>query len=199
MKNHITNYLSESIQIIKLLDTQNIVKIGQHLKNIRSRHGRIFVIGVGGSAANASHAVNDLRKIACIEAYSPSDNISELTARINDNGWENVFRDWLKGSHLDSDDGILVLSVGGGNIEKNISVNLIRATEYAKSVGACVIGIVGRDGGYVAEHSNISVIIPTVNPETVTAHSEEFQSILLHLIITMPEIQQYKMKWETEQ
>ena len=159
--------------------------------------GRLFFLGVGGSAGNASHAVNDFRKICGIEAYTPTDNVSELTARTNDNGWESVFVDWLKGSKFNSKDGIFVLSVGGGNIEKNISVNLVHALDYAKEVGARIFGIVGRDGGYTSKVAHACIIVPTVNPETVTSHTESFQGILLHLIVSHPALKVSEMKWES--
>ena len=152
---------------------------------------------MGGGAANASHAVNDFRKICGIEAYTPTDNVSELTARTNDNGWQSVFIDWLKGSQLRKNDGIFVLSVGGGNLEKNISANLVKALDYAREVGARIFGVVGRDGGYTAKVANACLIVPTVNPETVTPHTESFQSVILHLIVSHPALKASEMKWES--
>jgi len=164
---------------------------------IREKGGRLFFIGVGGSAGNATHAVNDFRKIAGFEAYTPTDNVSELTARVNDDGWETIFVDWLKGSHLNEKDGIFVLSVGGGNAEKNISTNIIRALEYGSSVGAKIFGIVGRDGGYAAKVADACIVIPTVSPETVTPHTESFQVIICHLLVSHPLIKAHEMKWES--
>ncbi|MFA4837327.1 MAG: SIS domain-containing protein [Dehalococcoidia bacterium] len=164
---------------------------------MRENKGRLFFLGVGGGAANASHAVNDFRKIAGIESYSPCDNVSELTARTNDDGWERVFVEWLKGSKLNKNDGVFVFSVGGGNAEKNISANLVRALEYAKTVGAKVLGIVGRDGGYTARVGDACVIVPTVNSATVTPHTEAFQGVIWHLIVSHPKVQVSEMKWES--
>jgi D-sedoheptulose 7-phosphate isomerase len=167
------------------------------LVEVRSASGRLFLLGVGGSAANCSHAVNDFRKIAGIEAYTPSDNVSELTARTNDSGWESVFVDWLRGSKLTARDGIFILSVGGGNLEKNISVNLVHALNYAREIGAKIFGIVGRDGGYTAKMADACVIVPTVNPEAITSHTESFQNLLLHLIVSHPDLKASEMKWES--
>jgi len=158
----------------------------------------LFLLGVGGGAGIASHAVNDFRKIAGIEAYSPADNVSELTARVNDEGWETVFREWLKGSRLRNEDGIFVFSVGGGNAERNISANIVEALKYAQKVGAKILGVVGRDGGYTAKVADACVIIPTVNPESITPHTEAFQSVLLHMIVSHPDMQVSEMKWESE-
>ncbi|MDP2972804.1 MAG: SIS domain-containing protein [Deltaproteobacteria bacterium] len=174
-----------------------IQRMVDYLIDIRRENGRLFFLGVGGGAANASHAVNDFRKICGMEAYTPTDNVSELTARTNDSGWESVFVDWLRGSKLNSRDAIFVLSVGGGNSEKNVSVNLIRALDYAKGVGAKIFGIVGRDGGFTAKMADACVIIPTVNPETITPHTESFQSVLLHLIVSHPSLKVSEMKWES--
>jgi len=167
------------------------------LVEVRSTNGRLFFLGVGGSAANCSHAVNDFRKICGIETYTPMDNVSELTARTNDSGWESIFADWLRGSKLASRDAVFVLSVGGGNIEKNISVNLIHALNYARGVGARIFGIVGRDGGYTSRVANACIIVPTVNPETITPHTESFQSLFLHLIVSHPSLKVSEMKWES--
>ena len=194
---HIERYLEEAIKVIEKIDKNRIERIIKSLIELRQRGGRIFFLGVGGGAANASHAVNDLRKICGIEAYTPTDNVSELTARTNDSGWESVFVDWLKGSKLNSRDGVFVLSVGGGNSEKNISINLIRALDYAKEVNAKIFGIVGRDGGYTAKVADVCVIVPTVNSETVTPHTESFQSVILHLIVSYPTLKVSEMKWES--
>jgi len=167
-----TGYLAEAVEILQRLDTAAIDRMVELLVALRERQGRLFVLGVGGSAANASHAVNDFRKIAQIEAYAPTDNVSELTARTNDEGWDTVFAAWLAGSRLRREDVLCVFSVGGGSLEKNISPNLVRALEYAKRIGAKIVGVVGRDGGYTAKVADACVIVPTVNPETVTPHAE---------------------------
>jgi D-sedoheptulose 7-phosphate isomerase len=195
--NYVKNYLTEVRRVVDSLDPSAIQKIVELLIDIRRKGGRIFFLGVGGSAANASHTVNDFRKICRIESYTPTDNVSELTARTNDNGWKSVFVDWLKGSKLNMNDGVFVLSVGGGNSEKNISVNLVEALNYAKEAGAKIFGIVGRDGGYTAKVANACVIVPTVNPETVTPHTESFQSVILHLIVSHPGLKVSEMKWES--
>lgn len=179
------------------LDSRQVDKVTDLLAEIRQRGGRVFVLGVGGSAANASHMVNDLRKICAIESYCPTDNVSELTARINDEGWESSFSEWLKGSRLSSKDVLFVLSVGGGNKEKKVSMNIVKALEYAKQVNARIGGIVGRDGGYTAEVADAFVLIPTVNPETVTPHTEAFQAVVWHLIVSHPNLIKQKMKWES--
>ena len=174
--NYIKDYLDEVKKVVDSIIQNDIQRIVESLVDLRSGGGRVFFLGVGGGAANASHTVNDFRKICGIEAYTPTDNVSELTARTNDSGWESVFVDWLRGSKLSSKDAVFVLSVGGGNLEKNISVNLVRAIDYAKEVRAKIFGIVGRDGGYTAKMADACVIIPTVNPETITPHTESFQS-----------------------
>jgi len=197
MEGYIEKYLQEAERIITLIDRSIIQKIIDDLVQIRQNNGRLFFLGVGGGAANASHAVNDFRKICGIEAYTPTDNVSELTARTNDSGWESVFADWLIGSKLSSRDAVFVLSVGGGNSEKNISVNLVRALDYAKKIGAKIFGIVGRDGGYTLKMAEACLVIPTVNSETVTPHTESFQSILLHLIVSHPNLKTTEMKWES--
>jgi D-sedoheptulose 7-phosphate isomerase len=197
MEAYIEKYLQEVERIITLIDRGIIQKMIGDLVQIRQNKGRLFFLGVGGGASNASHAVNDFRKICGIEAYTPTDNVSELTARTNDNGWESVFVDWLIGSKLSSRDGVFVLSVGGGNLEKNISVNLIRALDYAKKVGAKIFGIVGRDGGYTLKVAETCIVIPTVNLDTVTPHTESFQSMLLHLIVSHPDLKISEMKWES--
>jgi D-sedoheptulose 7-phosphate isomerase len=169
----------------------------ERLAQLRDRGGRLFFLGVGGSAANASHAVNDFRKIAGIEAYAPTDNVSELTARTNDEGWASVFVEWLRGSHLRPEDGLMVLSVGGGNLEKNVSPNLVLALQYAKSVGSSVLGIVGRDGGYTAKVADACCIVPTANPQNVTPHSEAFQAVIWHLLVSHPKLKIQQTKWES--
>jgi len=194
-------YAEEFMDEVKLVaqkvDSAAIEKMVAIIIDIRRNNGRLFFLGVGGGAGNATHAVNDFRKIAGIESYSPCDNASELTARINDDGWEQVFVEWLKGSRLNDKDGVFVFSVGGGNLEKNVSVNLIRALEYAKTVGAKILGIVGRDGGYTARVANGCVIIPTINPDTVTSHTESFQAVMWHLIVSHPNLKASEMKWES--
>jgi len=194
---YIKAYFSEVRKILDSFDVAVIEKMVESLVDLRAGGGRIFFLGVGGGAANASHAVNDFRKICGIEAYTPTDNVSELTARTNDNGWQSVFIDWLKGSQLRKNDGIFVLSVGGGNLEKNISANLVKALDYAREVGARIFGVVGRDGGYTAKVANACLIVPTVNPETVTPHTESFQSVILHLIVSHPALKASEMKWES--
>jgi len=195
--NHIKQYLIEAKEIIDQLDMSAIEKMVAVIEETRRRHGRMFVLGVGGSAANASHAVNDFRKIVGIEAYAPTDNVSELTARTNDDGWASVFVEWLKTSRLGRDDMILVLSVGGGNLEKNVSPNLVSAIQYAREMGAKVCGVVGRDGGHTAEVADACVVIPTVNPTHVTPHTEAFQGVVWHLLVSHPRLKQAETKWES--
>jgi D-sedoheptulose 7-phosphate isomerase len=197
MENYTDKYLSEATKIIQLIDKKNIDAAVELLSDVKKSDGRIFFLGVGGSAANASHAVNDFRKIAGIESYAPTDNVSELTARTNDDGWESVFVNWLAGSKLNSNDCIFIFSVGGGNIEKNISVNLVNALKYAKEKNSKIVGIVGKDGGYTAKVSDVCIIIPTVNSNTITPHSESFQSVIWHLIVTHPALKSFEMKWES--
>ena len=194
---YVDDYLRDVTSITELLDLAVIEKMVDTLISIRDKKGRLFFMGVGGGAGNAGHAVNDFRKIAGIESYSPTDNVSELTARINDNGWENSFAEWLKSSNLNSKDGVFVFSVGGGNREKNVSVNLVKALEYARKVRAMVLGIVGRDGGYTAKIAYACLIIPTVNPSTVTPHTEAFQSVIWHLLVSHPRLRTAEMKWES--
>jgi D-sedoheptulose 7-phosphate isomerase len=194
---YIDHFLDVSTEIIRKLDRKQILTVSHILKEIERANGRLFILGVGGSAGNASHAVNDFRKIAGIECYAPTDNVSELTARVNDEGWDTVFVQWLAGSHLTSKDGILVFSVGGGNVEMNISVNLVRAVEYAKKVGSKVIGIVGRDGGYTAQVADGCVIIPPLDEMTITPQTEAFQAVVWHMLVSSPDLQKYGMKWET--
>jgi D-sedoheptulose 7-phosphate isomerase len=190
-------YLTEAKQIIEQLDTVAIEKMGGLLVELRARGGRLFIIGVGGSAGHASHAVNDFRKIAGIEAYTPTDNVSELTARINDDGWETVFANWLRGSRLTRNDMVLVFSVGGGSLERNVSPNVVRALEYAQTQGATICGVVGRDGGYTAKVADVCVIVPTVNAERVTPHTESFQALVWHLLVSHPKLQTSRPLWES--
>ena len=190
-------YLSEVKLIVDRIDPKAIERMIDLIVEIRKNNGRMFFLGVGGGAGNSSHAVNDFRKIAGIEAYSPCDNVSELTARTNDDGWEQVFVGWLKGSRLNNNDGVFVFSVGGGNVEKNISANLVRALEHAQVVGAKILGIVGRDGGYTGRVADACVIVPTVNPNTVTPHTEAFQAVIWHLIVSHPKMRISEMKWES--
>jgi D-sedoheptulose 7-phosphate isomerase len=189
-------HLEESKRIIDALDVGVIDRMAEALAALRQRGGRLFFLGVGGSAGNCSHAVNDFRKLAGIEAYAPTDNVSELTARTNDEGWETVFVEWLKVSKLKADDALFIFSVGGGNLERNISPNLVRALQYAKAIGATVLGVVGRDGGYTAKVGDAVCIVPTVNPDAVTPHSEAFQAVIWHLLVTHPALKAKQTKWE---
>jgi D-sedoheptulose 7-phosphate isomerase len=195
--NFVATHLDEVRQIVGLLDQSAIERMAVLLADLRRGGGRLFLLGVGGSAANCSHAVNDFRKITGIEAYAPTDNVSELTARTNDDGWASVFVNWLRVSQLKAGDTIFVLSVGGGNLAKQVSPNLVSALEYAKQVRARVIGIVGRDGGYTATVADACVIIPTVNPETVTPHTEAFQAVVWHLLVSHPSLKAAQTKWES--
>jgi D-sedoheptulose 7-phosphate isomerase len=190
-------FLNEAKQVIDGLDVDAIERVVIILQATRAAGGRLFILGVGGSAANASHAVNDFRKIAGIEAYAPTDNVSELTARTNDEGWASVFAAWLAVSRLSPKDTLLVFSVGGGNLEKNVSPNLVAALEFAKRVGAKITGIVGRDGGYTAKAADACVIVPTVNPLHTTPHAEAFQAVVWHLIVSHPSLKQSETKWES--
>ena len=190
-------FLSEAKSIIDKLDISAIESAVALLVQTRASGGRLFILGIGGSAANASHAVNDFRKIAGIEAYAPTDNVSELTARANDEGWESIFEAWLKTSRLTNKDTILVFSVGGGDVERNVSPNLVCALKYAKAVGATIIGIVGRNGGYTAQVANACVIIPTVNQERTTPHAEAFQAVVWHLFVSHPSLKASATKWES--
>jgi D-sedoheptulose 7-phosphate isomerase len=190
-------HLKEAARIIESLDPESIERMARLLADIRAAGGRVFFLGVGGSAANCSHAVNDFRKIAGIECYAPTDNVAELTARTNDEGWENVFVPWLKVSHLGPRDALFVLSVGGGSLERQVSVNLVGALELAGRVGARVLGIVGRDGGRTAQVADACVIVPTVNPATVTPHTEAFQSVIWHLLVSHPLLQMSATRWES--
>ena len=191
------SYMREVRSVAEAVDCAAVDRIIDALADVWARGGRLFFLGVGGGAGNASHAVNDFRKIAHFEAYSPTDNVSELTARVNDDGWESVFVEWLRGSRLGNNDAVFVFSVGGGNSEKGVSVNLVRALEYAKSVGARILGIVGRDGGYTAKVADACVVVPTVNVNTVTPHTEAFQSVIWHLIVSHPKMLRSEMKWES--
>lgn len=193
----IESYLNEAATIIGKIDREQIEKIIRILLTIREQNGRLFFLGVGGSGGNASHAVNDFRKLAGFEAYAPSDNVSELTARTNDEGWETVFVEWLKGSRLRKEDGVFIFSVGGGDALYNISTNLVRALEYAHSLKARILGIVGRNGGFTAQVADACLIIPTVNPDNVTPHTEAFQGVVWHLIAADPRLKKIENKWES--
>ena len=197
MSDFIETFLRDCTTIIDRLDRRSIEAVVRQLVAVRARGGRLFLLGVGGSAANCSHAVNDFRKLAGIETYAPTDNVSELTARINDEGWSGVFAGWLKVSRLNNKDAIFIMSVGGGDRERNVSPNLVEAIDYAKSMGAAVLGIVGRDGGYTAKQADACVIIPVVNSEAVTPHSEGFQAIVWHLMVSHPDLKFAPTKWES--
>jgi len=190
-------HLKETADIVGKISVDDCEKCVAELRDVRERGGRLFILGVGGSAANASHAVNDFRKIAGLEAYAPTDNVSELTARTNDDGWASVFVEWLRGSRLNSKDCVFVLSVGGGNLEKNISPNLVSALQLAKQVGARIIGIVGREGGHTAKVADACVIVPTVNPNNITPHAEAFQAVIWHLFVSHPDLKINPTKWES--
>ena len=194
---HTEQFLSEAKQVVDGLSVESIELMATLLEQTRLRAGRLFILGVGGSAANASHAVNDFRKIAGIESYARTDNVSELTARTNDEGWSTIFVEWLRVSRLKSDDLILVLSVGGGSIEKNVSPNLVSALQYAQEIGTPVIGIVGKDGGYTAKVAAACVIVPTVNPDHITPHAEAFQAVVWHLLVSHPRVKLRPTKWES--
>tara|TARA_B100000315_G_scaffold57393_1_gene51659 strand:+ start:1274 stop:1870 length:597 start_codon:yes stop_codon:yes gene_type:complete len=193
----IDKYFRESKKIIDNLDKKQIRIMVDYLVNLRAKNSRLFILGVGGGAGHASHAVNDFRKICGIESYAPTDNVSELTARVNDDGWDTAYVNWLRGSKLNKDDMIFVFSVGGGNLEKEISVSIVNSLQYAKEVGAKICGIVGRDGGYTAKVADACVVIPPVNSETITPHTEGFQAVVWHLLVSHPELQKYEMKWES--
>jgi D-sedoheptulose 7-phosphate isomerase len=198
-KDHIDAYFDEVKLIVDKIDRAAIHKMIDILDGVRAAKGRLFILGVGGGAGHASHAVNDFRKLAGIEAYTPTDNVSELTARVNDDGWHTVFANWLIGSNLRAQDAVMVFSVGGGNAEKNISANIVESLKLAKSVGAKVIGVVGRDGGYTAKVADACVVVPVVNPANVTPHTEAFQAVVWHAIVSHPEFQSQKGKWESVQ
>ena len=197
MNSYIDKYLNEVQNIAKEIDKEEIEKIIERILVVKKKKGRIFFLGVGGSAANCSHAVNDFRKIAEIDCYTPVDNVAEITARTNDEGWETVFKAWLKGSNINRNDLIFIFSVGGGNSKNNVSVNLIHAIDYAKKVDCDIVGIVGRDGGYTAQNSHACIIIPTQSEDTITPHAEAWQAVIWHLIVTDPRIQSYSNKWES--
>lgn len=194
---HTARYLAEAAEILSRLDAGPIETLVARIAALRGRNGRLFVLGVGGSAANASHAVNDFRKLAGIEAYAPTDNVAELTARVNDDGWPSVFAEWLRVSRLGERDLVLVLSVGGGDLARGVSVNIVRALEHARSVGAGVVGIVGRDGGFTAQVADACVVIPTVNPGAITPHVEAFQALLCHLLVSHPALKLHDGAWES--
>lgn len=193
----VKKYFFEVKEIIDQLDTNAIEKMVAVIEETRRKNGRMFVLGVGGSAANASHAVNDFRKITGIEAYAPTDNVSELTARTNDDGWASVFVEWLKGSRLRQEDMLMIFSVGGGNEERNVSPNLVSAIQYANDIGAKICGVVGRDGGHTAKVADVCVVIPTVNTTHVTPHTEAFQGVVWHLLVSHPRLKQTETKWES--
>jgi len=190
-------FLNEAVEVIGKIDRDAIEKTVAILAEARARGGRLFILGVGGSAGNASHATNDFRKIVGLETYAPTDNVSELTARTNDEGWATIFSEWLKVSRLAPDDVIMVFSVGGGNVEKNVSPNLVSALQYAKIIGSKIVGIVGRDGGYTAQVADAVVIVPVVNPENITPHSEAFQAVVWHLMVSHPALKAAPTKWES--
>src|SRR6476660_9600946 len=190
-------HLRETADVLGKLEPALCEKAVALLAEVRERGGRLFILGVGGSAANASHAVNDFRKIAGMECYAPTDNVSELTARTNDEGWTSVFSEWLKGSRLNAKDALLVFSVGGGNVEKNVSPNLVAALQLAKERGSAIVGIVGRDGGYTAQVADVCIVIPTVNPANITPHTEAFQAVVWHLWISHPTLKVAETKWES--
>jgi D-sedoheptulose 7-phosphate isomerase len=194
---HSARYLAEAAAILSRLDVRSIERLVERLLALRERGGRLFFLGVGGSAANASHAVNDFRMLAGFEAYTPTDNVAELTARTNDDGWPSVFAEWLRVSRLCERDLVFVLSVGGGDLEHDVSANIVRALEHARSVGAGIVGIVGRDGGFTARAADACVVIPTVNPGAVTPHAEAFQALLCHLLVSHPELQLRAGHWES--
>jgi D-sedoheptulose 7-phosphate isomerase len=191
------DFLAETAEVVRRLDPEAIERAVALLAGLRQRGGRLFILGVGGSAANASHAVNDFRKLAGIEAYAPTDNVSELTARTNDEGWPTVFEAWLQVSRLTANDGLLVFSVGGGDAERGVSANLVRALQYAKTVGASIVGIVGRAEGYTAQVAGACVVIPMVNPAHLTPHAEAFQAVVWHLIVSHPSLRMHATKWES--
>ena len=195
--NYIKQYIEDAKQILETINVEQIQMMINLLNNLKESKGRLFILGVGGGAGHASHAVNDFRKICGIEAYTPTDNVSELTARINDDGWDTAYLNWLKGSNFDNDDVLLVFSVGGGNLEKRISVNIVNSLQYAKELGTKICGVVGRDGGYTLKVADACVLIPLVNNDTITPHTEGFQAIVWHLLVSHPELQKYEMKWES--
>jgi len=197
MLTFVNQYLDEVKLIVDKIDPDHIKSMIENLQQVRDGKGRLFFLGVGGGAGNTTHAVNDFRKIAGIEAYSPTDNVSELTARVNDDGWDSSFANWLMGSNLKPNDGVFVFSVGGGNLEKNISANIVNALKYSKQIGAKILGIVGRDGGYTAQVADACLVVPTVNKENITPHTESFQAVIWHLLVCHPDIKKNEMKWES--
>jgi D-sedoheptulose 7-phosphate isomerase len=190
-------YLLEAIEVLNRIDSASIERTADLLADLRHRGGRLFFLGVGGGAGHASHAVCDFRKIAKIEAYTPADNVSELTARVNDDGWDTAYANWLQGSRLSSNDAIFVFSVGGGDLDRNISSNLVRALEYAQQIGARICGVVGRDGGFTARVADVCIVVPVVNPATITPHTEAFQALIWHLLVSHPRLKAAEMKWES--
>jgi D-sedoheptulose 7-phosphate isomerase len=190
-------HMKEAVEIIKKIEVSTIEKMADLLSQVKADGGRVFFLGVGGSAGNCSHAVNDFRKIVGIESYAPTDNVSELSARTNDEGWGTIFVEWLKISKLQSKDALFVLSVGGGNVERNISPNIVEAIKFGKTIGSKITGIVGRDGGYTAQVADVCLIIPTVNPETITPHAEAFQAVIWHLLVSHPKLKTNQTKWES--
>lgn len=194
---HTSQFINEAAEILRQLDQEAIERMVELLADLRQRGGRLFLLGVGGGAGHSSHAVCDFRKIAQIEAYTPVDNASELTARVNDDGWETTFVNWLRGSRFSAKDMVFVLSVGGGDLERNISPNLVRALQLAQEIGATICGIVGRDGGYTAQVADVCVVVPTVNNDAVTPHTESFQALIWHLLVSHPQLQAAEMKWES--
>ena len=192
-----SEYINECIKICNLIDSDEIESIVSLIDSIRENKGRIFFLGVGGGAGHASHAVNDFRKICGIESYTPTDNVSELTARVNDDGWDTCYKNWLIGSHLSNKDMIFVFSVGGGNLEKNISVNILKSLQLAKKIGSKICGVVGRDGGYTKEVADACIIVPTVNDKNITPHTEAFQAVIWHLLVAHPKLLANEMKWES--
>jgi D-sedoheptulose 7-phosphate isomerase len=197
MIDYTLRYLHEVSEIARSIEPEQVDRLLHVLTEVRERGGRLFFIGVGGGAGHAGHAVNDFRKIAGIECYAPSDNVSELTARINDDGWDSCYANWLRGSHLNAKDALFVFSVGGGSIEKNISMNIVNSLKLAQKVGARIVGIVGRDGGYTAQVADQAIVIPTLSADTVTAHAEAFQAVIWHLLVSHPAMKQNEMKWES--
>jgi D-sedoheptulose 7-phosphate isomerase len=194
---YISRYIEEAIRILQKIDQEQIEQMLTLLTEVQGHGARIFFLGVGGGAGHASHAVNDFRKIAGIESYTPTDNVSELTARINDDGWDTAYRNWLEGCHLTKEDMIFVFSVGGGDLAQNISTNLVRALQYAREVGAKICGVVGRDGGFTAKVADTCVVVPVVNTDTITPHTESFQAVVWHLLVSHPRLKLNQMKWES--
>ena len=192
---HIHNFFNEVKNIAEKIDKKDIQKLAESINDVRKKRGRLFFLGVGGSAGNCSHAVNDFRKLCNIESYSPTDNVSELTARINDEGWDSSFSEWLKVSNLKKDDALFIMSVGGGNLKKKVSVNLVKAIMYAKTKKSKVFGIVGKKNGYTRVHANVSVLVPNINDKLITPHTEAFQAVIWHCLVYHPLLQIRKTKW----